>query len=601
MALFRRITTLRPALWAAALSWLLGQPAWAAYQATSNVSEQASTPTASTTLQNAATANGNGTSLLTSGYAWTLLTVNCASCSGGTTVNFEGTQDGTNYTSLDAVQAGGSTVAGSTTASGVTVWNVPVTGFQNIRARISGYSAGTVTVTATALPQSGAARVVKLDASNLNTTFGGAFPSAGSAIGVKNGTSLVALAGDSNGNADTDIHGNAGATLDSAAGTANSQALTIQGNASGIAVPVSQSGTWNIGSITTLPALAAGANTIGAVTQASGPWTVNLTQLNGGAPAALADNLANPTTLSLGSYLLGWDGTNSVWRRLQVDAASGTLKVDGSGATQPVSGTVTANQGGSNWSQNLAQVNGAAAAALADATANPTGFAFGSYLFGFNGTTWDRLRDDTNEYLYVDLGTALPTGANTIGAVKLTDGTNTAAVKAASTAAAAGDPSVVVALSPNSPVPTGANSIGTVGLNAGSNIAGKFGIDQTTPGTTNAVQVIPGTSGGWTPITEAALKTTVQTIKSSAGKLGVIDCYNPNTSSAVVEFFNTTGTVTLGTTAVAWFKEIPASAGANYESALGINFTSGIKTAAVTTVGGSTAPTTGVDCSIGFN
>jgi hypothetical protein len=44
---------------------------------------------------------------------------------------------------------------------------------------------------------------------------------------------------------------------------------------------VTQSGTWNIGSITTLPALATGANTIGAVTQASGPWTMNLTQANG--------------------------------------------------------------------------------------------------------------------------------------------------------------------------------------------------------------------------------------------------------------------------------------------------------------------------------
>jgi len=37
---------------------------------------------------------------------------------------------------------------------------------------------------------------------------------------------------------------------------------------------VTQSGTWNVGSITTLPALATGSNTIGAVTQASGPWTV---------------------------------------------------------------------------------------------------------------------------------------------------------------------------------------------------------------------------------------------------------------------------------------------------------------------------------------
>jgi hypothetical protein len=36
---------------------------------------------------------------------------------------------------------------------------------------------------------------------------------------------------------------------------------------------VTQSGTWNIGSITTLPALPTGSNTIGAVTQASGPWT----------------------------------------------------------------------------------------------------------------------------------------------------------------------------------------------------------------------------------------------------------------------------------------------------------------------------------------
>ena len=48
----------------------------------------------------------------------------------------------------------------------------------------------------------------------------------------------------------------------------------------GSAQPVTQSGTWNIGTVTTLPALATGANTIGAVTQASGPWTSNLTQVN---------------------------------------------------------------------------------------------------------------------------------------------------------------------------------------------------------------------------------------------------------------------------------------------------------------------------------
>jgi hypothetical protein len=38
---------------------------------------------------------------------------------------------------------------------------------------------------------------------------------------------------------------------------------------------------------------------------------------------------------------------------------AGGLRVDGSGVTQPVSGTVTANQGGAPWSQNLTQLGGA--------------------------------------------------------------------------------------------------------------------------------------------------------------------------------------------------------------------------------------------------
>lgn len=58
------------------------------------------------------------------------------------------------------------------------------------------------------------------------------------------------------------------------------------------------------------------------------------------------------------------------------------------------------------------------------------------------------------------------------GFEKITDGTNTAAVKAASTAAAAADPSLVVALSPNSPVPTGTNTIGSVKVTDGTTVAG---------------------------------------------------------------------------------------------------------------------------------
>lgn len=104
-------------------------------------------PDTSGTLQNAAVANGNGSTLSTAGLSSAVLTLNCASCAGGTTVNFEGSEDATNYTALNAHQIGTNTIATSTTTAGVTVWQIPVGGFQVVRARVSSYSAGTVTVT----------------------------------------------------------------------------------------------------------------------------------------------------------------------------------------------------------------------------------------------------------------------------------------------------------------------------------------------------------------------------------------------------------------------------------------------------------------------
>jgi len=64
-----------------------------------------------------------------------------------------------------------------------------------------------------------------------------------------------------------------------------------------------------------------------------------------------------------------------------------------------------------------------------------------------------------------DIVTAAQGAAAAVGSawpVKVTDGTNIAAVKAASTAAVATDPSAVVALSPNTALPVGANRIGSV-------------------------------------------------------------------------------------------------------------------------------------------
>ncbi len=82
----------------------------------------------------------------------------------------------------------------------------------------------------------------------------------------------------------------------------------------------------------------------------------------------------------------------------------------------------------------------------------------------------------------------------------------------------------------------GAASLGTVGLNAGSNIVGKFGIDQTTPGTTNGVALLPLTNaqgGNLTPVVSAALEAS-HVFKASAGNL--YSAYATSTTGAAGYF-----------------------------------------------------------------
>jgi hypothetical protein len=104
-----------------------------------------------TTMQSAATGNGNGTVLAVDGLGAAVLTLNCSGCGGGTTINFEGQNDGTNFFSINGVRSGTTTQSSSTTIVGLSMWRLQVAGLKQIRARISNYSSGTVTVTGTAL------------------------------------------------------------------------------------------------------------------------------------------------------------------------------------------------------------------------------------------------------------------------------------------------------------------------------------------------------------------------------------------------------------------------------------------------------------------
>jgi hypothetical protein len=110
----------------------------------------------SAALQSSAVANGNGTVLSTTGLAGATITVNCVSCSGGTTVNFEAQEDGTDFVPIMGTKLDGSGQATTVTTAGATVWQFNLSGVQQIRARISNYSAGTVgaTIHAISVPSS---------------------------------------------------------------------------------------------------------------------------------------------------------------------------------------------------------------------------------------------------------------------------------------------------------------------------------------------------------------------------------------------------------------------------------------------------------------
>lgn len=78
------------------------------------------------------------------------------------------------------------------------------------------------------------------------------------------------------------------------------------------------------------------------------------------------------------------------------------------------------------------------------------------------GTSGNPVRIDPTGTTIQPVSQSTPNSAANAWPIKLTDGTNITAVKAASTAAIASDPSAVVALSPNSPVPAGSNNIGSL-------------------------------------------------------------------------------------------------------------------------------------------
>lgn len=107
-------------------------------------------PSANFTLQSAAAANGDGTAITSSGFAFATVQVETDGLTG--TVNWEGSQTGANYAvaSCKTVSAQTfATTAAFTTDTTITVYHCAVAGLARFRARLSNVSAGSVTITAT--------------------------------------------------------------------------------------------------------------------------------------------------------------------------------------------------------------------------------------------------------------------------------------------------------------------------------------------------------------------------------------------------------------------------------------------------------------------
>lgn len=95
---------------------------------------------ADTTMQNAATAIGNGVVLSTTSYGTASIQITGVFVG---TITFEGTQNGVDYDFLAATKLGASSIA--STATGPGIYRLAVANLTNIRARISAYTSGSIT------------------------------------------------------------------------------------------------------------------------------------------------------------------------------------------------------------------------------------------------------------------------------------------------------------------------------------------------------------------------------------------------------------------------------------------------------------------------
>jgi hypothetical protein len=318
-----------------------------------------------------------------------------------------------------------------------------------------------------------------------------------------------------------------------------------------------------------------------ALAAASVPIVLTALQLTALTPPAAISGYATSAKQDTGNVSLSSiDGKITAVNTGAVVISSGVLTTVGA-----VTAITNALPAGSNAIGKLAANSGVIIGAVEIAASQTIGIAAGSAVIGHiildSGAVNATLAAETTKVIgTVNVAASqtigLAAGAAVIGHVIVDSGSIT--IGAALPAGTNG----IGKLTANSGVTIGAVEIAaaqTLGLVAGTALVGKVGLDQTTPGTTNAVADQPVTSGGLSIssfLSTAAVQSTA--VKASAGQVYGLRFFNIGAGPVYVRLYNQTTAPGSGDTPV-WRGIVPGNtAGAGFSLTFdkGLAFGTGI-------------------------
>lgn len=384
--------------------------------------------------------------------------------------------------------------------------------------------------------------------------------------------------------------------------TDNSGSLTVD-NGGTFAVQAAQSGTWNIGTLTTVTNVVhvddnAGSLTVdGTVTANAGSGTMAVSD------TALELSQASTTAAQKGILAMGAVTTNATsYTNGQTDPlsldASGLLRIslkDTPANTNKLLVTPDSVALPANQSVNVSQINAA------------------TPLMGSGNTGTGSLRVTiatdqpalTNKLLVTPDSVALPANQSTnisqingVTPLMGTGNTGTGSIRVTiATDQAQLTNKLLVTPDANSAVNVA--QINGVTTLMGNGVTGTGSQRVTIASDNTAFSVnatlATATSGGLS-FTDGTMNATKTQVKGSAGQLYGWYIYNPNASAVYVQIYNlASASVTVGTTVADLALGIPATSAANVFSDIGLAMGTGITFAITTTRGGSTSPASTVD------